>query len=185
MAPEVALQQPRPGESFATKLALVVEVVGQDVHGEGGHADVHLAADVTLLGVGRVQAAVSLSVSAQVTAGRVMLPTVSARVLGLLNLVQSLLTPAVCYRELAVGATGVGAVVVVVVYVRRVVVVEEGLHWGGGVGKADGGGGGGQWVTRVRDRRGQRHVVTRLGACNRCHECHDVSRSVLPGGVVM
>ena len=181
----MALQQPRPGESFATKLALVVEVVGQDVHGEGGHADVHLAADVTLLGVGRVQAPVSLSVSAQVTACRVVFPTISARVLGLLNLVQSLFTPAVCYRELAVGAVGVGAVVVVViVYVRRVVVVEEGLHWRGGVGQADGGGRG-QRVTRVRDRRGQRHVVTRLGSCKRCHECYDVSHSVLPGGVVM
>lgn len=59
----MTLEKPGPGESFATKLTLVVEVVGEDVHGEGGHADIHLAADVTLLGVGRVEAPVSLSVA--------------------------------------------------------------------------------------------------------------------------
>ena len=59
----MTLQQPRPGESFATKFTLVVEVVGEDVHGEGGHADVHLAADVTLLRICRVKAAVGLPVS--------------------------------------------------------------------------------------------------------------------------
>ena len=51
MGPQVTLQQPGPGESFTTELTLVVEVVGEDVHGEGGHADIHLAADVTLLGI--------------------------------------------------------------------------------------------------------------------------------------
>lgn len=163
----MTLEQPGPGESFATKLTLVVEVVGENVHGEGGHADVHLAADVTLLGVGRVQAPVSLSVAREVTAGRVMLPTICTSVLGLLNLVQSLLAPAVCYRELAVGVTGVAAVgAVVVVNVRCVVVVEEGLHRRGRVGQADGGGGG-DGVTRVRDGWGQRHVVTNLGSWRR------------------
>lgn len=38
----MALQEPRPGERLPAVLALVVEVVGQDVHGQGGHADVHL-----------------------------------------------------------------------------------------------------------------------------------------------
>ena len=38
----MSLQQPGPGESFATNLALVAEVVCEDVHGEGRHANVHL-----------------------------------------------------------------------------------------------------------------------------------------------
>ena len=42
VGPHVSLQQPGPGESFATNLALVAEVVCEDVHGEGRHADVHL-----------------------------------------------------------------------------------------------------------------------------------------------
>ena len=96
--PEVPLEQPGSGESFATKLALVVEVVRQDVHGEGGHADVHLAADVTLLGVGRVQAPVSLPVPGEIAAGGVMFPTVGTSVLRLLHLVDSLFTPAIGYR---------------------------------------------------------------------------------------
>ena len=95
-----------------------------------------------------------------------MLPTICTSVLGLLNLVQSLLTPTVCYRELAVGVTGVAAgAVVVVVNVRCVVVVEEGLYRRGRVGQADGRGGG-NGVPRVRDGRGQRHVVTNLGSWN-------------------
>ena len=160
------LEQPGPGESFATKFTLVVEVMGEDVHGEGGHADIHLAADVTLLGIGRVEAAVSLPVAREVAAGCIMFPTICTSVLGLLNLVKSLLTPTVCYRKLAVGVTGVAAgAVVVVVYVRCVVVVEEGLHRGGRVGQADGRGGG-KRVPRVRDWRGQRHVVTNLGSWN-------------------
>ena len=92
------LEQPGPGESFATKFTLVIEVVGEDVHGEGRHADVHLAADVALLRVGRVEAAVSLPVAGEVAAGGVVLATVGTRVLRLLNLVQSLLTSPICYR---------------------------------------------------------------------------------------
>jgi len=47
----VALQQPRPRESLSTDITLVVEVMSEDVHAEGGHADVHLVADLALLGV--------------------------------------------------------------------------------------------------------------------------------------
>jgi len=47
----VSLQQPGTTEGFPAHLALVVEVVGEDVHGQGGHADVHLVTDVALLGV--------------------------------------------------------------------------------------------------------------------------------------
>ena len=51
VAAHVALQQPRPGESLSTDIALVVEVVSEDVHAEGGHAHIHLVADLALLGV--------------------------------------------------------------------------------------------------------------------------------------
>ena len=91
----MALQQPGPGESFPTELTLVVEVVGQDVHGQGGHADVHLVTDMALLSIIRVQAPVCLSVSGEVTAGGVMFPTVSTSILGLLTLLNSLLAPPV------------------------------------------------------------------------------------------
>ena len=51
VAPHVALQQPGPRESLSTDITLVVEVMSEDVHAEGGHADVHLVADLALLGV--------------------------------------------------------------------------------------------------------------------------------------
>ena len=85
------LEQPGPGESFATKFTLVIEVVGEDVHGEGRHADVHLAADVALLRVGRVEAAVSLPVAGEVAAGGVVLTTLGAGVLWLALLDHNLL----------------------------------------------------------------------------------------------
>jgi len=47
----VTLQQPRPRESLSTDITLVVEVMSEDMHAEGGHADVHLVADLALLGV--------------------------------------------------------------------------------------------------------------------------------------
>ena len=59
----MTLQKPRSGERLPTDVALVVETVGQDVHGEGGHADVHLTAHQALLGGARAQAQVRLLVS--------------------------------------------------------------------------------------------------------------------------
>lgn len=47
----VALQEPRSRKRLATHVALVVEVVCEHVHREGGHADVHLVTDVALFGV--------------------------------------------------------------------------------------------------------------------------------------
>ena len=133
------LEQPGPGESFATKFTLVIEVVGEDVHGEGRHADVHLAADVALLRVGRVEAAVSLPVAGEVAAGGVVFATVSTAVLGPLTLLAALLTPSVRNgqaRPLPALPAG------------RLLQVE--------------GGAGGRGVPRVRDGRGERHVVTYL-----------------------
>ena len=59
----MTLEKPRSGESFATDVALVVETVSQDVHGEGRHADVHLPAHQALLGCARAQTQVGLLVS--------------------------------------------------------------------------------------------------------------------------
>ena len=59
----MTLQKPRPGESLPADVALVVEAVSQDVHGEGGHADVHLPAHQALLGRARAQTQVGLLVS--------------------------------------------------------------------------------------------------------------------------
>ena len=78
----VALQQPRPGESLPTDITLVVEVVGEHMHAEGRHADVHLVADVALLGVLRVEGAVCLPVTGQVAGSSVVLSTLRAGELG-------------------------------------------------------------------------------------------------------
>ena len=165
---EVSLQQPGTGESFATELALVVEVVGEDVHGEGGHADIHLAADVTLLGISWVQTAVGLPMSTQIAAGGIVFATVGACVLRLLALLIALLASSISYWKF----TAPTAVVAVVVDDICCVVVEEGLqrHRRPWCGEADGGrlGGGGQsgdcHITGVRDRGSQRHMVAHLGA---------------------
>ena len=61
--PQVSLQKPGSREGFPTRVTLVVEAVGEHVHREGGHADVHLAADAALLSRARGQAQVRLFVS--------------------------------------------------------------------------------------------------------------------------
>ena len=70
-------------------VALVVEAVGEDVHGEGGHADVHLAAHAALLGGVVVEAEVGLLVSAQVAASRVVLAAFSTLILRLVHVEQA------------------------------------------------------------------------------------------------
>ena len=80
----MALQQPRPGKCFATELALMVEGVGEHMHREGRHADIHLVTDVALLGIVRVKAPVSLPMSLEVAAGCIMFSTVTAGVFCLL-----------------------------------------------------------------------------------------------------
>ena len=44
----------------------MVEIVGEDVHGESGHGDVHLPADVALLGTAGIEAPVGLLVPGKV-----------------------------------------------------------------------------------------------------------------------
>ena len=56
----------------------MTQVVCQNVHGECRHGDIHLPANVTLLGIGRIQAAMGLLVSREVGAGGIVLATFSA-----------------------------------------------------------------------------------------------------------
>ena len=135
----MTLQEPRPRESFPTELALVVEVVGEDVHAERRHADVHLVTDLALFSIVGVQAPVGLSVPGEVAAGGVVFATVSTAVLGPLTLLPALLTPSV--RN---GQSG----------------PLPGLP-DGRLLQVDGGAGG-RGVPRVGDGRGERHMVTYL-----------------------
>lgn len=66
MRAHVALQQPGPAECFAAHVALVLEVVGQEVHGHRGHWNVDFATRGALLGHLAVYAPVCLLVPAQV-----------------------------------------------------------------------------------------------------------------------
>ena len=65
----MSLQQPGPGEAFAAHITLVAEVVGENVHGQGGRAHVHLLADGARLGVLGSQGFMGLLVPGQVGAG--------------------------------------------------------------------------------------------------------------------
>ena len=79
--PHVTLQQPGTGEGFATHIALVLVGVGQHVHVEGGHTDVHLVTDVAGLGVLLAHGQVGLLVSAEVGAGGKVFATLLTSVL--------------------------------------------------------------------------------------------------------
>ena len=65
-----------------TDLALVAQVVGQDVHLQGGGGHVLLVADVTGLGVVRCQLLVGLSMTRKVGTRGKVLPTLVTLVLG-------------------------------------------------------------------------------------------------------
>ena len=78
--PQVALQQPRPRELRTADAATVRQLVREQVHGQGRHADVGLAARHALLRRLGVQAAVGLLVARQVAGGGVLPPALAARV---------------------------------------------------------------------------------------------------------
>lgn len=100
----VALQQPGPRKGLATELTLMVQVVSENVHGKGGHADVHLVTDVALLGIVAVETPVRLPVSRKVAASRIMFSTVTACVLWFLaSLLQPILRSPICDGQLGVG----------------------------------------------------------------------------------
>ena len=46
----VTLQKPWPGESLTTHITLVIKSVGQDVHSQSWHTDIHFVASWTLFG---------------------------------------------------------------------------------------------------------------------------------------
>jgi len=56
----------------------VIQVVCQDVHGEGGHGDIHFVADVALLGTVGVQTPVGLLVPGEIGTGCVVLAALRA-----------------------------------------------------------------------------------------------------------
>lgn len=76
--PHVTLEKPRSGKGLATNGTPMTQVVCQNVHGECRHGHIHLPANVTLLGIGRIQAAMGLLVSREVGAGGIILATFSA-----------------------------------------------------------------------------------------------------------
>lgn len=89
----MTLEEPRPAEGLAAHVALVLEVVGEDVHGQRWHGHVHFITGGTLAGHLAVQAAVRLLVSAEVGGGGVRL---AALVAGVASCASSpLLSPAV------------------------------------------------------------------------------------------
>ena len=47
----MALQKPRTREGLPTEFTFMVQVVCENVHGEGWHADIHLVTDVALFGI--------------------------------------------------------------------------------------------------------------------------------------
>ena len=102
---QVALQQPGTREGLPAHVTLVVEVVCEDVHGERRHGDVHLATDVTLLGIGGVEAPVGLLMPGEVGAGGVVFAALGADILVLavfrvITSVLVLLRPTVGYVQL-------------------------------------------------------------------------------------
>ena len=76
--PHVTLEKPRSRKCLATNGTPMTQVVCQNVHGECRHGHIHLPANVTLLGIGRIQAAMGLLVSREVGAGGIILATFSA-----------------------------------------------------------------------------------------------------------
>lgn len=85
----VTLKEPRATEGLAAHIALVLEVVGEDVHGQRRHGHIHFITGGTLAGHLAVQAAVRLLVSAEVGGGGVRL---AALVAGVTSAISSLLS---------------------------------------------------------------------------------------------
>lgn len=119
----MTLEEPRPAEGLAAHVALVLEVVGEDVHGQRGHRHVDFVTGGTLAGHLAVQAAVRLLVSAEVGGGGVRLAALVAGVAGDAGS-SSLLRP-------VVGAAASGArspALAVSLPPRAPVRDEEGIH---------------------------------------------------------
>ena len=165
VGPHVPLQQPGPRKGLATELTLMVQVVSENVHGKGGHADVHLVTDVALLGIVAVETPVRLPVSRKVAASRIMFSTVTACVLWFLaSLLQPILRSPICDGQLGVGwgvgvdvGGGVGTGSFLVDYAGLTQGVWSRLEPGGMDAK-----GVSCVCSRIGDGRRQRHVVANL-----------------------
>jgi len=83
MTPHVTLEEPGPGEGLPTDVTLVMEVVREDVHGEGRHAHVRLPTGRTPLGRLGVEAPMRLLMAGQIRTRRVVFPALGTRVAGL------------------------------------------------------------------------------------------------------
>ena len=83
VGPEVTLEKPGARKCFPTHLALVVQAVGEDMHGECWHTHIHLATHMTLLGCAGVKSSVCLLVSGQVAASCIIFTTFIAPILWL------------------------------------------------------------------------------------------------------
>ena len=81
--PHVTLQQPRPGESLSAHNTLVGRGVGENVHGEGGSADIGLIANMAWSGSLSVELIVRLLVPGQVGVGGKKLATFQTLILSL------------------------------------------------------------------------------------------------------
>lgn len=115
----VTLQEPRAAEGLAAHVTLVLEVVGEDVHGQRWHGHIHFVTGGTLAGHLAVQAAVRLLVSAEVGGCGVRLPALVAGVAGTAG------------PLLAGGAAACGASSVTLAFAlppRAPVGDEEGIH---------------------------------------------------------
>lgn len=80
--PEVALKKPRSREGLPTDVALVIQVVSENVHWKGGHGHVHLPTYRTFLRISRVQTPVSLLMAGQIRTRGVILATLWTSILG-------------------------------------------------------------------------------------------------------
>ena len=99
----MSLQQPGTTESLPAHLALVVEVVSEDVHLQGRGAHVHLVADVAGLGCFCWESFVSLLVAGQVGAGGEILPALLTLELWLGDILVVIFRPAVSLVQRVYG----------------------------------------------------------------------------------
>lgn len=60
----------------------MAQIMSQDVHGQGWHGDIHLAAHMAFFGIVGIKTPMRLLMTRQIRAGGIILPTFCAGVLG-------------------------------------------------------------------------------------------------------
>lgn len=76
--PPMALQQPGSREGLSTNVALMLQVVSQNVHRKRRHGNIKFSTVRTFLGQLAVETPMRLLVPTQIRRGRIVLPTFSA-----------------------------------------------------------------------------------------------------------